>query len=476
MAQVSDSSDNISGLINKYKSGYLEKRADGQRVLYLKGTAYERGYQRGMLQDDLASVTCLNITQLATLYGGDDLDAGLIKLHQAKKIMEPFIPYQIKDEIRGMADALASRGELVTYDDIILHLIGADYGMMNSKNELSRTPGRSTFPSISRCSSFSAWGTATKDGSLIIAGNSDYYDREDELNNRPIAIIDPTDGGYGYTGALWDVFFVASGMNEKGIAIHGHLVGSDSESLKGVSAELLLKHVLQYSDSIEDAVEILTVYPRTCGIIIHIADANTNQAAIIEYTADDISVRFSEPGMDALWSTNHFNCFPGWQGYSGVNMVVHQVKRAGFSNVNTIKDWQNSLEKVGKGRAGRYGRYEYLLSKIYGEISIETAKNIIRDRFSLKQSRILDPSEQTNWKDYPIMTYQKDWVMSKKINFYKGNSGGELVVKSGTVSSFIATPLNGDIWWAVGLPPAGYTRQYHKINLHQELARIRMQR
>ena len=107
------------------------------------------------------------------------------------------------------------------------------------------------------------------------------------------------------------MFYVASGINEVGIGINGQLVSSDSESILGVPAELLLGMVLQYSDSIEDAIEILTVYPRTNGIIIHISDAKTNKSAMIEYTADNIAVRFSEQGKDILWTTNHFNCFPG---------------------------------------------------------------------------------------------------------------------------------------------------------------------
>ncbi|MCP4711700.1 MAG: hypothetical protein GY869_24030, partial [Planctomycetes bacterium] len=234
------------------------------------------------------TVTLYNITQLAAWFGGDDLEAGLVSLQKAKNIMEPFIPYQFRQEMKGMAEALAAQGSAVTYDDIVLHLVGADFGMMDPNHILNQPRERSSYPPVSRCSGFSAWGSATGDGKLIAAGNADYYDTREELKNRPLAVVDPTDGGYGYVGALWDVFFAASGMNETGIAINGQLVYADSETLCGVSSELLLRMVLQYADSIEDALEILTTYPRTCGIIVHIADAKTNRAAVIEYTADDI--------------------------------------------------------------------------------------------------------------------------------------------------------------------------------------------
>jgi predicted choloylglycine hydrolase len=462
-----------SVIIKRHGNGFLEQKASGLKVMHLKGNAYERGYQRGMLQDDLGTVTLDNITELAAWFGDGDLETGINTLRKAKKTMEPFIPYSFKQEMKGMADALAARGSPVTYDDIVLHMVGADFGMMNPAHDLEQPPKRNPFPPLSRCSSFSVWAGAARDGKLIMAGNSDYYDTAGELENRAVAVVDPSDGGYGYTGALWDVFFTASGINEAGIAVNGHLVGADSESLRGVSSELLLGMILQYADSIEDAVEILTVYPRTCGIVVHIADAKTNRAAIIEYTADDIAVRFAEPGKEFLWTTNHFNCVPGWQGYSGVNMAPAYDQRAKLEDIGTVEKWQDSLAKVNKGRTGRYERYRRLLEKNHGNITVDKAKEIISDRYSLKQGKVLGPEEATDWNDYPIMVRQHDWVMSKTIQYYKRGKRGELKVKSGNVSSFVAVPSTGDTWWAVGIPPAAYTSGYTRINLHEELAKNR---
>jgi predicted choloylglycine hydrolase len=467
------SSVNESRILKNYGKGFTEINKNGLKLLHLKGTAYERGYQRGMLQDDLEYVTTSNITELMVWFGGDNPQAGLKIMLDAKKKMEPFVPYQFQQEIKGMADALAAKGSSVDYDDIMLHMISADLSMMNLKHNLNHSPKRDAFPKLSRCSSFSAWGSATKDGSLIVAGNADYYDTKKELENRYIAVVDPADGGYGYVGALWDVFFVASGINEAGIAINGHLVSSDSESLFGVSAELLLGLILQHADSIEDAVEILTAYPRTCGIIIHVADAKTKRSAIIEYTADDIAVRFAEPHEDILWTTNHFNCYPGWQGYSGLNMTPTYDERAGLEDISSIEKWQMSLEKIGRGNAGRYGRYQELLNKYHGKIDIDIAKKIISDRYSRKQGKVLDPTEPTDWDDYPIMVRQNDWEMSENVDYYKSDIKGSLIVKSGNVSSFVAAPVNGDIWWTVGVPPSAYNMDNTHINLHEELARSR---
>jgi len=263
-------------------------------------------------------------------------------------------------------------------------------------------------------------------------------------------------------------------VNEAGIAINGHLSSSDEESLRGVSSELILALILQYADSIEDAVEIATTCPRTTGIIIHVVDSKTNRAAVIEYTADHIAVRFAEPGKDVLWATNHFNAYPGFQGYTGFNMVTTEVKRKNLADISTVEKWQDSLEAIGRGRAGRYGRYEQLLNENYGKINRERAKEIISDRYSMQQGKVLGPTEPTaDWDDWPISCVFNDWVVFEDIQYYHLDRSGELRVKQGNVASFVATPATGDIWWAVGVPPAAYTAGYKYLNLYEELTRNR---
>ena len=114
-----------------------------------------------------------------------------------------------------------------------------------------------------------------------------------------------------------------------------------------------------------------------------------------------------------------------------------------------------------------------LLKESYGKITMERAEAIISDRYSVNQDRQLEPTEPTEGEDYPIMMCRPDWVMAEEIEFYKSDTRGKLQVKSGNVSSYVATPATGDIWWAVGIPPAGITSGYTHLNLHEELAKGR---
>jgi len=457
----------------KSGNGFLEVRDDGLRVLHLKGNAYERGYQRGMLLGDAyTEEVSTDITWYSLVIGGGDFEAGHDAILWAKDMMEPFVPYQFRHKIQGMADALATQGSPITYEDIIQIPIADDLFMTEpDPNKDLTTPGkRLTYPSL-RCSSFVAYGDATKDGSLITAGNQDYFNTEEVIKNRVVVVVDPTDGGYGYTAATWS-FFEVLGMNETGISIVGQLSPSEPETLVAVPTEFLLNMVLQYSDSIDDAVDLLTMYPRSVGIILTIADAKTNEAAVIEWTADELTVRRPEPGKNVIWSTNHFNCYPGWQGYTGYNIVPSNAKRLKLSDVSTVEKWQDSLATVGRGRASRYGRLEQLLNDNYGEISLEKAQEIISDRYSMKQGRVVPPTETTAPGDYPISAYFDDWVVSDATTYYKSDKSGELRLKDGNVWSYVAVPVTGDIWWAIGLPPAQYGGYKH-LNLYEELERNR---
>jgi len=229
--------------------------------------------------------------------------------------------------------------------------------------------------------------------------------------------------------------------------------------------------VLQDADSIEDACEILNAYPRTCGINLLVADGKANRAAVVEFTADEIAVRFAAGDTGLIWTTNHFNCFPGWQEYSGADMVRDQDERIGLADISTVEAWQAGLAELGIGPAGRYGRYQGLLHDHHGRITVDVARTIISDRYSTVEGRRLEATEPSAWGDYPICVCRKDWVMSVDMEHYKGSGNGELRVMTGNVSSFVAVPATGDVWLAVGTPPAAYTAGYTHLNLYEELRR-----
>jgi hypothetical protein len=152
-------------------------------------------------------------------------------------------------------------------------------------------------------------------------------------------------------------------------------------------------------------------------------------------------------------------------------MVPYNAGRLGLEDISTVEKWQDSLEKVGIGRNGRYGRLQQLLNENYGKITVEKGKEIMSDRYDMKTGKVISPEEPVG--DL-IAAYNPDWVMSGDVTPYKSNRRGEYVVKPGTTFSFVATPSTGEIWLAVGdVPPVQYTAGYKYMDLRKELRRNR---
>ena len=233
-----------------------------------------------------------------------------------------------------------------------------------------------------------AWGDATQDGSMIVAKNMDWYSTPEMRENPVVLVVEPTDGGYGYLAPVYPGWITCiEGINEKGISTGLQISRSDVETMKGTGWHFLTALLLKYADSIDDAINILTVYPRPCGNIFQACDGKTGKSVVIETTANALALRFPKKGKSILWTTNHFNCYPGWEGYSGpINMPSQQVK-AYKLDLSTIETWQKTIPLWTKGR---FERTRQLLNENYGKITVEKMIALISDRYSMKEKKVVD--------------------------------------------------------------------------------------
>ena len=74
--------------------------------------------------------------------------------------------------------------------------------------------------------------------------------------------------------------------------------------------------------------------------------AAAKKAAVVETSSEMVCVRWPMEGTKVLWQTNHSNCYPGWMGYAGYNMVADQVLVNELTDISTIHNWQDSLGLV----------------------------------------------------------------------------------------------------------------------------------
>jgi hypothetical protein len=453
-----------SKIVKIYGNGFLEVKANGIKVLHVKGTAYERGYQYGaLLVDEIEAALSSGITMFALKIGGGDYKAGLNQIVKGKEEMAQFIPTEHKKEMQGIADGMAAKGSNLTYDDILLWNIVNDTLCLYGKPGVwdSGKPGiRHPYPQAG-CMTVTAYGEATTDGTMIVGKNMDWGSTPEMRKNPIVMVADPSDGGYGFLAPVYAGWIACiEGMNEKGIALGLEVASSDRETMHGMGWHTLTKMLLQYADSIDDAINILSVYPRATSCICHVADAKTGRAAVIEYTANAIGVIYPEAGKNVLWSTNHFNGYPGFQGYTGTNMVATQAKRLGLADISTIERWQDSLALIGKGKNGRYGRIRQLLNENYGRITVEKMIKIVSDRYDMNKRKVL------GWDEL-----REDTLLAKDVSYYKSTKKGPLYQSRHNIWSLVMVPATGDFRIAMAGPRPAQRGPFKYLNLLEELGR-----
>ncbi|MCX7025942.1 MAG: carcinine hydrolase/isopenicillin-N N-acyltransferase family protein [Spirochaetes bacterium] len=327
---------------------------------------------------------------------------------------------------------------------------------------------------------FSAWRKATSDGKLLFGKNMDNLDLPGVAEGRILVFCD-LENGLGHVNVTQAGMLAIDGgfnlyrFNEAGVGMMTHYSGSKCETMRGCGIGSLSRLVLQRASSVEDAIEILTVYPRCTGINSHVADAKVNRAVVIEANAKETAVR-SPFQRDVLWSTNHCNCYPGWMGYQGRNMVEGQMPVYRLKDIGTIKAWQLSLREKGNpniAASGRFRRYEKLLDENYGSLSLMKGIEILRDRHHPETNELRDwdtPAKARN--DGVTISYLLPRkVFSEKALFYKSEDEGPITGQSTNLWSMMATPASGDVHVAVeGLP--AHRGAFTSFNFLKELGRL----
>jgi len=261
----------------------------------------------------------------------------------------------------GIADALAKNGSPLDLHDIFLWNTMYDswcfFAHPNSANQ-SQAFERDTVS----CRLFQLFcmGRSDRDGSLIFGKNMDNLNLPGILEGRMLVICDP-DNGFGHANITHPgMIAIDGGLNESGVAMMTQYSPSIYETMRGCGIGTLSRLVLQNASRVEDALDILTVYPHCTGINYHVADAKAQRAMVIETNAKQVA--FRKPYEKAvLWTTNHYNCYPGWMGYQGENLVEGQQPAFRLKDVSSIAAWQESLQEKSNpyiSAAGRFRQYE----------------------------------------------------------------------------------------------------------------------
>lgn len=238
-------------------------------ILHLSGTPYEMGYQHGTLLRSQAQASVTNMMGFVDREAGFRFVGGWLarwKLERAWRKMEPHVPADYLEELRGLADGA-----------------GIPLAVLERIHALPEMTANS-------CASFAALGPATKDGRLIQIRNLDWAIQSGVQRHAAIFVYHPR-GKQSFINIGWVGFIgVLSGVNERGISVSEIGAETVNRSLEGVPMPFLLRRVLEESENLDQAVAVIQTARRTGGYNYVFADAIRKQAVALETTRNHCAV------------------------------------------------------------------------------------------------------------------------------------------------------------------------------------------
>ncbi len=452
---------------------------EGVNILKMKGSPYEMGYQHGYLLAEKIGIMITTTLQATIAYislaTGNDLKTAEEWFNKGQSDAEPYLPDEFKQEMEGIHDGCNDAGISVTLQQILLWNTNYDQWCIYSHPHYWHPyegtgirPLANNIQGAGGCSSFSAWNSATGgDGKLIFCKDEDNFNMPGQLENRTMFVADP-DNGYGH------VFFSYPGMigldggfNNAGFEMMTQLNSMKDETMEGCGIAIFTRLLLTHVNTVEGAIDVFNKYPRCAGIAYHVADAINKKAAVVETSATKVAVRHPFIGENFLYQANNSNCYPGWMGYDGYNMVDDQKLVNELTDVSSIDAWQKSLhdpENKYVQAPSRVERYGQLLNIHYGNITVDIAQEIMSDRYdpyTQKTREKMQPSVSNNILCTICALYPDQ-------AFTANPPLGEFKAHIANMWSLIAYPETGDFWLAINDFPAQYGG-YVQFNLNDLL-------
>ncbi|MEW6238696.1 MAG: C45 family peptidase [Candidatus Omnitrophota bacterium] len=226
---------------------------DEIRILHLWGAPREMGRAYGaMMKEDIANYTALVLGLMS-----QEIEGGAEKIDQVYELAKSYIPEEIIEELQGLAE-----GSGVDFKQLLrVNLIGD--------------------ASEWHCSLFGAWGAATAStGSLLQLRALDYAVRA-EIQKYPLITVYHPEKGHAFANIGWvGMIGVVTGMSSAQMAVSE--IGDDydqaNDSFEAMPFVYLLRNIMQYDESLEQAIERMRSTKRNTSLMYAVGDGKKGEA------------------------------------------------------------------------------------------------------------------------------------------------------------------------------------------------------
>ncbi len=278
------------------KNSWFRKSKSGLYELYAEGDPFELGVTVGKLTSELVVRQEDHFNHQITKLIPSQSYQHFLKyvIGWFNRNLDKNISSEYKEEIYGIS--LSASDEY--------QYIGSNYQRLLNYHAAHDIGHTLQSMALVGCTSFGTWDTHSKDSSMLIGRNFDFYVGDGFAEDKIIAFINPTNG-YKFMTVTWGGFIGAvSGMNDQGLTVTINAAKSGIPSGSATPVSLVAREILQYAKNINEAFEIAKKREVFVSESFLISSAQDRKAVLIEKTPTELAM--FDPRKDYIISTNHF--------------------------------------------------------------------------------------------------------------------------------------------------------------------------